>query len=76
VACALVMTPEARASPHDLCRRDRASAIRIPQIFDPRRTAVLPAAGDKAGTWEAWYRRAIPRAGQRYEDSLKQEDTR
>ena len=52
------------------------SEIRILYIFDPRRNAVLLVAGDKAGKWEAWYRRAIPLAEQRYEDYLKQEDTR
>jgi hypothetical protein len=52
------------------------SEIRILYVFDPRRNAVLLAAGDKAGKWEAWYRRAIPLAEQRYEDYLKQEDIR
>jgi len=50
------------------------SEIRILYIFDPRRNAVLLAAADKAGKWEAWYRQAIPLAEQRYEDYLKQED--
>ena len=48
------------------------SEIRILYIFDPRRNAVLLAAGDKAGKWEAWYRQAIPLAEQRYEDHLIQ----
>jgi hypothetical protein len=52
------------------------SEIRILYIFDPRRNAVLLVAGDKAGKWEAWYRRAIPLAEERYEDYLKQEDIR
>jgi hypothetical protein len=52
------------------------SEIRILYIFDPKRNAVLLAAGDKAGKWEAWYRQAIPLAEQRYEDYLKQEDSR
>ena len=52
------------------------SEIRILYIFDPRRNAVMLVAGDKAGKWEAWYRRAIPLAEQRYEDYLKQEDIR
>jgi len=51
------------------------SEIRILYIFDPR-NAVLLAAGDKAGKWQAWYRQAIPLAEQRYEDYLKQGDTR
>ncbi len=52
------------------------SQIRILDIFDPRRNAVLLVAGDEAGKWEAWYRQAIPLAEQRYEDYLKQEDIR
>jgi len=52
------------------------SEIRILYIFDPRRNAVLLAAGDKAGKWEAWYRTAIPLAEERYEDYLKREDMR
>ena len=52
------------------------SEIRILYIFDPRRSAVLLVAGDKAGRWEAWYRQAIPLAEQRYEDYLKSEGTR
>jgi hypothetical protein len=36
----------------------------------------LLVAGDKAGKWETWYRRAISLAEQRYEDYLKQEDIR
>jgi hypothetical protein len=61
------------------CRRSygrHRSEIRILYIFDPRRNAVLLVAGDKAGKWEAWYRQAILLAEQRYEDYLKQEDTR
>ena len=52
------------------------SEIRILYIFDPKRNAVLLAAGDKAGKWEAWYRQAIPLAEQRYENYLKQEGIR
>jgi hypothetical protein len=50
------------------------SEIRILYIFDPKRNAVLLAAGDKAGKWEAWYRQAIALAEQRYEDYLKQQE--
>jgi hypothetical protein len=58
------------------CRKGRSagrSEIRVLYIFDPRRSAVLLVAGDKAGRWDAWYRQAIPLAEQRYEDYLKQE---
>jgi hypothetical protein len=49
------------------------SEIRILYIFDPRRNAVLLVAGDKTRQWDAWYRKAIPLAEERYEDYLKQE---
>lgn len=45
-------------------------------MFDPTRNAVLLVAGDKAGQWNAWYRRAIPLAEERYEQYLKQEGHR
>src|SRR5215467_8675123 len=54
----------------------RRSEIRILYIFDPRRKAVLLVAGDKAGQWEAWYKKAIPLAEERYETYLKQEEPR
>jgi hypothetical protein len=49
------------------------SEIRILYVFDPRRNAVLLVAGDKAGQWDAWYRKAIPVAEERYELYLKEE---
>lgn len=52
------------------------SEIRIFYIFDPRRNAVLLVAGDKAGQWAAWYKKAIPLAEERYEMYLKQEGAR
>jgi hypothetical protein len=52
------------------------SEIRILYVFDPRRSAVLLVAGDKAGQWESWYRSAIPLAEERYELYLKQEGRR
>ena len=44
------------------------SEIRILLVFDPWRSAVLLVAGDKAGQWDKWYRTAIPRAEQVYEE--------
>lgn len=44
--------------------------IRILFAFDPERSAVLLAAGDKAGQWTEWYRRAIPLAEERYTEWL------
>ncbi len=46
------------------------SEIRILLVFDPWRSAVLLVAGDKSGQWDKWYRDAIPRAEQLYEDYL------
>ncbi|MGD0700142.1 MAG: aldo/keto reductase [Trebonia sp.] len=44
--------------------------IRILLVFDPWRAAVLLVAGDKSGQWAKWYRTAIPRAEQPYDDYL------
>lgn len=46
------------------------SEIRILLVFDPWRSAVLLVAGDKSGQWDKWYRDAIPRAEQLYDDYL------
>ena len=46
------------------------SEIRILLVFDPWRSVVLLVAGDKSGQWEKWYRTAIPRAEQLYDDYL------
>jgi hypothetical protein len=46
------------------------SEIRILLVFDPRRSAILLVAGDKSGQWDKWYRTAIPRAEQLYDDYL------
>jgi hypothetical protein len=48
--------------------------IRILFIFDPDRNAVLLVAGDKAGQWTSWYRRAIPLAEARYAIYLKEKE--
>lgn len=39
-------------------------------IACPWRSAVLLEAGDKSGQWDRWYREAIPRAEQLYDDYL------
>ena len=44
--------------------------IRILLVFDPWRAAILLVAGDKSGQWSKWYRTAIPRAEQLYDDYL------
>lgn len=46
------------------------SEIRILLVFDPWRAAILLVAGDKSGQWSKWYRTAIPRAEQLYDDYL------
>jgi hypothetical protein len=48
----------------------KRSEIRILLVFDPWRSAILLVAGDKSGQWDKWYRTAIPRAEQLYEDYL------
>lgn len=47
------------------------SEIRILFAFDPKRTAILLLAGDKAGNWKKWYTTNIPVADQRYTEHLK-----
>jgi len=44
--------------------------IRMLFAFDPRREAIVLVAGDKAGNWDGWYRRAIPLADQRFAEHL------
>jgi len=44
----------------------RVGTVRILFAFDPWRSTILLAAGDKAGRWSVWYREAIPLAEQRY----------
>ncbi|MFC9063867.1 type II toxin-antitoxin system RelE/ParE family toxin [Streptomyces harbinensis] len=46
------------------------SEVRVLFMFDPWRCAILLVAGDKAGDWDAWYRRAIPEAERRYAEYL------
>ena len=49
--------------------------LRILFTFDPWRSAILLVAGDKAGNWSAWYRRAIPLAERLYEKYLHERGT-
>ncbi|GLZ76466.1 hypothetical protein Afil01_12730 [Actinorhabdospora filicis] len=51
------------------------SEVRILFVFDPIRNAVLLVAGDKAGSWNAWYATAIPQAEALYLEWLDQLDT-
>ena|SRR5215813_8867277 len=47
-----------------------ATEIRMLFAFDPRREAIFLVAGDKAGNWDAWYRKAIPLADERFTQHL------
>ena len=50
------------------------SEVRILFAFDPWRSAILLTGGDKSGDWLGWYRRAIPRADELYEEYLKERE--
>jgi hypothetical protein len=52
-----------------------SSEIRMLFAFDPRREAIFLVAGDKAGNWEAWYRRAVPLADKRFGQHLAELET-
>lgn len=47
------------------------SEVRILFAFDPERRALLLVAGDKRGTWNAWYDRMVPVADDRFDRHLK-----
>lgn len=44
--------------------------VRILFVFDVRRQAIMLVAGDKAGSWDSWYRRNIPLAEAHYQEHL------
>jgi hypothetical protein len=46
------------------------SEIRILFVFDPWQQIVLLVAGDKAGDWLGWYRKAVPRAEELYAEHV------
>jgi hypothetical protein len=50
------------------------SEIRIIFAFDPDRSALLLLGGDKAGSWDRWYRDNIPLAEQLYLDYTADEE--
>jgi hypothetical protein len=47
------------------------SEIRILFVFNPWQQIVLLVAGNKAGDWRGWYRKAIPLAEQLYAEHLE-----
>ncbi|WP_325051380.1 type II toxin-antitoxin system RelE/ParE family toxin [Streptomyces corynorhini] len=48
--------------------------MRILFAFDPRRQALIMVAGDKRGSWNAWYDRNIPVADDRFDRHLDELD--
>ncbi|WP_369371576.1 type II toxin-antitoxin system RelE/ParE family toxin [Promicromonospora sp. Populi] len=54
-----------RSNRHNM-KELRADTIRILFLFDPNRRAILLVAGDKAGSWNAWYPSAIRLAEDRF----------
>lgn len=53
-------------------RVSQGGALRILFAFDPRRAALLLLGGDKSGQWEQWYRTAVPRADELFDENLAQ----
>ena len=49
-------------------------AFRVLFVFDPRRTVVLLASGEKSGQWSKWYSRAIRIAEERYAVHLARQE--
>jgi hypothetical protein len=59
-----------KTSRHPNMKEVRTGTIRVLFVFDPVRQAVLLIGGDKAGQWDAWYRRNIPIADELYDEWL------
>lgn len=51
-------------------RISEGGTLRVLFAFDPRRTAILLLGGDKRGQWNRWYRTAIPRADDLFDEHL------
>lgn len=51
-------------------RVSKGGAIRVLFVFDSLRRAVLLLGGNKTGRWSEWYREAIPRADDLYDEYL------
>jgi hypothetical protein len=51
-------------------RVSKEGELRVLFVFDPLRQAVLLLGGDKTGAWNDWYRWAIPRADDLYDEYL------
>ncbi|MEU8187069.1 type II toxin-antitoxin system RelE/ParE family toxin [Micromonospora sp. WMMD712] len=48
----------------------KSTEVRMIFAFDPRREAVFLVAGDKSGSWQSWYRTAVPLADERFQEHL------
>jgi len=46
------------------------SELRVLFAFDPKRSAIMLFAGDKAGNWTRWYTKSIPLADDLFDDHL------
>ena len=64
-----------KGSRHHNMKELRVKSTRILFVFDPKQSAVLVVAGDKAGQWQAWYRHNIPVADDRYDQWLADQQT-
>lgn len=56
---------------HNLKELRLHDGVRMLFAFDPNRRAIMLVGGDKTGSWNRWYRRAIPVAERRYADHLR-----
>ncbi len=65
----LSLTPPRTPSVAASCK---VKDLRILFAFDPWRSAILLTGGDKSRDWQGWYRGAITRAEQLYEQYLKE----
>lgn len=46
------------------------SELRVLFAIDPKRSAIMLFAGDKAGNWTRWYKKSIPLADDLFDDHL------
>jgi hypothetical protein len=59
-------------SRHANMKELRASTIRVLFAFDPRRAAILLIGGDKRNRWREFYKEAIQRSDQLYDEHLRE----
>lgn len=56
---------------HNLKELRVQGGVRVLFAFDPNRRAVMLVGGDKTGTWNRWYRQAVPVAERLYANHLR-----